>query len=192
MKCVSLNLKEDEVLFLIEHLGDQLIAKEKKEEVLSNAIRKIYEGLSNSNGSESIEDIQAQKEKLNKRKDNLMDLLLDETISKSDYSSKVNDISDQLAALSEKEIRVQERKEVSDELFARLNQVRALFEDKTEKGIEVPLMCSHIEQIKVYEKKLDIYLDFLNDTSVINVNCDKSECKNISDMPIGVGRILPG
>lgn len=180
------------MLSLIEHLGNQLIAKEKKDEVLSNAIRKIYEGISNSNASESIEDIQEQKEKLNKRKDDLMDLLLDGIISKADYSSKVNEISNQLAALSEKEIRVQEKKEENNELFARLNQVRALFEDKTEKGIEVPLMCSHIEQIKVYEKRLDIYLDFINDTSVINVNFGKSKRKNILDMPIGVGRILPG
>ena len=192
MKCVSLNLKEDEVLSLIEHLGNQLIAKEKKEELLNNAIRKIYEGLSNFNSSESMEDIQAQKEKLHKRKDALMDLLLDGTISKADYSSKLNDISNQIAALSKKEIKVQENKEENGELFARLNQVRALFEDKTEKGIEVPLMCSHIEQIKVYEKRLDVYLDFLKDTSVINVNCNKNKRKNILDMPIGVGRILPG
>lgn len=62
MKCVSLNLKEDEVLSLIEHLGMQLIAKEKTDEVLSNAIRKIYEGLANSNSGENLEDIQMQKE----------------------------------------------------------------------------------------------------------------------------------
>ena len=50
-----------------------------------------------------------------------------------------------------------------------MNQVRVLYEDKIEKGIEVPVMCSHFEQIKVYEKRLDAYLDFLNDNDVINV-----------------------
>ncbi len=192
MKCASLNLKEDEILSLIEHLGNKLIAKEKKEEVLSNAIRKIYAGLSASNSGESIEDIQPQKEKLNRRKDTLMDLLLDGTISKADYSSKVNDILGQIAALNEKEIRVQEKKEENSELFDRLNQVRTLFEDKTEKGIEVPLMCSHIEQIRVYEKRLDVYLDFLKDTGVININYNKNMRKNILDMPIYVGGILSG
>lgn len=191
MKCVSLNLKEDEILSLIEYLGNQLIAKEKKEEVLSNAIRKIYEGLSRSNNIESIEDVQSQKEKLNKRKDTLMDLLLDGTISKADYSSKVHDISKQIAALNEKAIRIQEKKDENGELFDRLNQVRALFDDKTEKGIEVPLMCSHIEQIKVYEKRLDVYLDFLKGASVININYDKNKRKNILDMPIWLGGILP-
>ncbi len=190
MKCVSLNLKEDEILSLIERLGNQLIAKEKKEEVLTNAIRKIYDGLSNSYSGENIEDIQSQKEKLNKRKDTLMDLLLDGTISKADYSSKINDISKQIAALKEKEIRIQEKQEENGELFERLNQIRTLFENKAEKGIEVPLMCSHIEQIKVYEKRLDIYLDFLKDTSVINANYDKDKRKNILDMPICVGRVL--
>ncbi len=190
MKCVSLNLKEDEILSLIEHLGNQLIAKEKKEEVLSNAIRKIYIGLSDSYSDENIEDIQSQKEKLNKRKDMLMDLLLDGTISKADYSSKMNDISKQIEMLSEKEIRVQEKKEENGELFERLNRVRTLFQDRAEKGIEVPLMCSHIEQIKVYEKRLDIYLDFLKSADCLSVNYNKKERKNILDMPIWVGRKL--
>lgn len=192
MKCVSLNLKEDEVLSLIEHLGKQLIAKEKAEEVLSNAIRKIYDGLSNTNSGDSLEEILAQKDRLNKRKDTLMDLLLDGTIAKSDYSSKMNDITKQLAVLNEREIRVQEKREENGELLDRLNQVRALFQNKTEKGIEVPLMCSHIEQIKVYEKRLDVYLDFIKDKGVINVNYNKDKRKNILDMPICGGGILPG
>lgn len=174
MKCVSLNLKENEVLSLIEHLGNQLIAKEKKEEVLSNAIRKIYTGLSNSNSGESLEEIRAQKEKLSRRKDILMDLLLDGTIAKADYSSIVNDITKQISLLNEKEIKIQEKREENGELFDRLNQVRELFQSKTEKGIEVPLMCSHIEQIKVYEKRLDIYLDFLKKADFISVNYDKN------------------
>lgn len=192
MKCVSLNLKEDEVLSLIEHLGNQLIAKEKTEEVLSNAIRKIYIGLSNSNSGESIENIHAQKEKLNKRKDTLMDLLLDGTISKSDYSSKMNDITKQIALLNEKEIITQEKKEEDRELLNRLNQVRALFQDKTEKGIEVPLMCSHIEQIRVYEKRLDVYFDFLKNVDFLSVDYDKKGKKSVYDMPICVGGKLSG
>ena len=192
MKCVSLNLKEDEILSLIEHLGNQLIAREKKEEVLSNAIGKIYAGLINSNSGETLEDIQSQKEKLNKRKETLMDLLLDGTVAKSDYSSKMNDILKQISLLNEKEIKIQEKKEENGDLLDRLNQVKILFHDKTEKGIEVPLMCSHIEQIKVYEKKMDVYLDFLQNADFISVNCDKNKRKNISDMPICVGGEIPG
>lgn len=192
VKCVSLNLKEDEVLSLIENLGNQLIAKEKKEEILNNAIRKIYAGLSDTNGGDSLEEIQSQKDKLNKRKDTLMDLLLDGTIAKTDYSSKMNDITKQLAILSEQEIRMQEKKEENGELFDRLNQVRALFQNKTEKEIEVPLMCSHIEQIKVYEKRLDVYLDFLKSADFVSLNYNKKERKNILDMPICVGGKLSG
>ncbi|MCM1127056.1 MAG: recombinase family protein [Lachnospiraceae bacterium] len=192
MKCVSLNLKEDEILSLIERLGNQLIAKEKKEEALSNAIRKIYAGLSDSGSCESIEDIQLQKEKLHKRKDALIDLLLDKTISKTDYYLKADDISKQIATLNEKEIRLKEKKEENGELFDRLNRVRAIFEDKTEKGIEVPLMCSHINQIKVYEKRIDVYLDFLKGAECMSINYDKNRRKNILDMPICVGGKLSG
>lgn len=183
MKCVSLNLKEDEILSLVEQLGNQLIAKEKKEEVLSNAIKKIYTGLSNANG-DYIEDIQAQKERLSKRKDALMDLLLDGTIAKSDYSLKMNELTKQIALLNEKETRIQEKKEENIELFERLNKVRDLFQDKAERGIEVPLMCSHIEQIKVYEKRLDVYLDFIKGKDFLSINYDKKKGKGIYDMPI--------
>ena len=82
MKCASLNLKEDEILSLIQKMGSQLIAKEKKEEVLSNAILKIYESLTTVDHRESVDDIQMQIEKLEKRKDTLMDFLLDGTITK--------------------------------------------------------------------------------------------------------------
>ncbi len=191
IKCVSLNLKEDEILSLIEHLGGRLIAKEKKEAVLSKAIRKVYAGLSGSYSGEGMADIQTQMEKLRKRKDALMDLLLDGTIPKADYSSKVNDISKQIAELREKEGRIQEKQGENGRLFERLNQVRTLFENKAEKGIEVPLMCSHIEQIKVYEKRLDIYLDFLKDTDLLSVKYDKNKHKNILDMPICVGGRIP-
>ena len=133
-----------------------------------------------------------QKKKLHKRKDTLMDLLLDGTIAKSDYSSKMSDIAKQLATLNEKEIKIQGKKEEDNELFDRLNSVRALFESGTEKGIEVPLMCSHIEQIKVYEKRLDIYLDFLKNADGLSINYNKKERKNILDMPIWVGGKLPG
>ena len=192
MKCVSLNLKEDEIFSLIEHLGKRLITKEKTEEVLSNAIGKIYAGLTNSNSGETLEDIQSQKEKLNKRKETLVDLLLDGTVAKSDYSSKMNDILKQISLLNEKEIKIQEKKEENGALLDRLNQVKILFQDKTEKGIEVPLMCSHIEQIKVYEKRMDVYLDFLKNADFISVNYDKNKRKNISDMPICVGGEIPG
>lgn len=192
MKCASLNLKEDEILFLVERIGNQLIAKERKDEVLSNAIRKIYATLSNANIGESVEDIRAQKEKLHKRKDTLMDFLLDGTITKSDYSSKMDDITKQMNLLDEKEIKIQEKKEENSELLERLNGVRTLFQNKTEKGIEVPLMCSHIEQIKVYENRLDIYLDFLKEAKFLTVNYDKTGRKNSYDMPICVGRHLSG
>lgn len=191
MKCVSLNLKEDEILSLIEHLGNKFIADEKKEEVLSNAINKIYLGLSGAGSTERIEDIQSQKEKLNRKKDILMDYLLDGTITKSDYSSKIEDISQQLVELDKKEAKIQECGEGNGALLERLNRVRVLLKNKEENDIEVPLMCSHIEQIKVYENRLDVYLDFLKSAKCVSANYDTYKKKGFYDMPICRGRLLP-
>ncbi len=190
MKCVSLNLKEDEIMSMIEKLGDQLIAKEKKEEVLSSAISKIYETITNVDNKEPIEDIQAQIEKLNNRKNTLMDFLLDGTITKRDYSSKIDNLTEQISLLNAKIIKAQEKKEENAELFVRLNKVRTFFQDKTENGIEVPVMCSHIDQIKVYEKRLDVYLDFLKNMEYVSVKCDKTGKNHVYDMPICVGGFL--
>lgn len=191
MKCLSPNLKEDEILSLAGHLGEQMITKENREKILENAIQKIYEGLANA-GSETAEEIQAQEEKLAKRKDTLMDLLLDGTVSRPDYSLKVNDITKQLALLKEKRASIQGKEEGSGGLLGRLNKVRALLEDKAEKGIEVPIMCSHIRQIMVYEKRLEIYTDFLRDGASLSVSYEKKNRKSISYMPICVGGKLPG
>ncbi len=191
MKCTSLNLKEDEILSLIQKVGNQLIAKEKKEEVLSNAIMKIYETLTIVESRESVEDIQAQLEKLNNRKDILMDFLLDGTITKMDYVSKIDSITEQITLLNEKKIKVQEKNKENEGLFSRLNQVRDLFQKETEKGIEVPIMCSHIEQIKVFEKRLDVYLDFLKNVDYFSIECDKMGKNSVYNMPTWVGGLLP-
>lgn len=191
VKCRSLNLKEDEILFLIEKMGNELIADEKKEEALSNAINKIYLGLSVASSTDRMEDIQFQKDKLNKRKDVLMDYLLDGTITKSDYTSKVEDITEQLAMLHDKETKIKDNKDANNELFERLNKVRELFKNKVEKDIEVPLVCSHIEQIKVYENRLDIYIDFLKSAKFISADYGKNGKNSLYDMPICRGRHLP-
>lgn len=192
MKCVSLHLKEDEIMSLIEQLGNQFIAKETKEEILSSAITKICETLTNADNKENIEDIQTKIEKLNNRKDALMDFLLDGTITKRDYTSKIDNLTEQISLLNAKIGKVQEKKEENAELFARLNKVRTFFQEKTEIGIEVPIMCSHIDQIKVYEKRLDVYLDFLKSENYVSVKCDKTGKKHVYDMPICVGRIVSG
>lgn len=191
MKCVSLNLKEDEVMTLMEQLGKHLIAKEKKEEVLSNAIKRIYTGLAGANDKENIEDIKLQKEKLHKRKDALMDFLLDGTITKADYSTKVDNIMEQLTILDKKETEILISKEENGELYERLNKVRTLFEEKKEKGVEVPLICSHLEQIKVYENRLDVYLDFLKNSDSLSIDYHKNHGESVYDMPIKLGRLLP-
>lgn len=192
MKCTSLNLKEDEIMFMIEQIGNELISDEKKEKVLSDAINMIYQGLSGVSSGERIEDIQSQRDKLNKRKDMLMDYLLDGTITKSDYTSKIEDITEQLAVLYEKETKIQESKDSNKELFERLNTVRELFKDKKENDIEVPLMCSRIEQIKVYEDRLDVYLDFLKSNKYISADYNGGRKHDFYDMPICRGREIPG
>lgn len=191
-KCVSLNLKEDEINSLIEHMGQRLIDEEKKEEVLTNAINKIFVELSNRNSTENLDNILSQKDKLIQKKDALMDLLLDGTISKEDYTSKTDSIKEQISVLNEKENEIGKHKEENDKLFSRLDSVRTLFQDKEEKGIEVPLMCPHIEKIKVYQNRLDVYLDFLKNSEFLSVDYSKNRKNNFYDMPIQVGRKLSG
>ncbi len=184
MKCTSLNFREDEILSLIGQLGNDLIEKERKEEVLSNAIHKIYMELSSDNVHETLDDIRLQREKLNSKKELLMDYLLDETITKQDYSVKIEDINDNLALLDNKENELMEVNNDNDKLFERLNEVRNLFASKKENGVEVPLMCSHIEQVKVYSDRVDVYLDFLKNSDSLSVSYHKKGSKSFYDMPI--------
>ena len=120
-----------------------------------------------------------------------MDFLLDGTITKEEYSSKTKSINAELSELEKKEMLIESSNEENFELFKRLNSVRELFQNKEEKGIEFPIMCSHIEQIKVYENRLDIYLDFLKNTNLLSINYCKNNTNSSYDKPIRVGRRLP-
>ncbi len=190
-KCASMHLKEADLLSFLEQAGRQLLAEDRIEQLLSRCIRIIYERLSDSGRKAEPEDIRRQTEQLRKRKETLMDLVLDGTITRSDYRSRMEDITRQLTMLKEKEedLRTKEDKEA---LSFRLNRVRTLFLEKREKGIEVPLLCAHLERIMVYEKRLDFYFDFLDNTEFVTAEFDHTRRKKSYDMPFRVGRSLPG
>ena len=92
--------------------------------------------------------------------------------------------------MDRKEAAIQESEKGNAQLMERLNKVKTLLKNKQEKDIEVPIMCSHIEQIKVYENRLDVYLDFLNNQKFISANYDKNGKNGVYDMPICRGRKL--
>lgn len=200
--CTSLHLKESELFFIIEALGNEFLTEKQKEQILDNAINQIYRALFNSDSNNSDnninnnsndknktekEMIQIQKEKLKKKKEALLDFLLDGIITKSDYSSKIEDITEQIAVLDKREVKMQKKESGTKELLKRLYQVKELFKDKKERGIEVPLLCVHIEQIKVYENRLELYFDFFKDRPLnepLSVTCHKNGRRYFYDMPM--------
>lgn len=191
MKCSALHLKEDEIVSILEQTGKLLFARDQTENVLRRAVGKIYESLSTFENGEDGETIRRQKEMLQKRKAALMDFLLDGTLTKADYTDKVKDITKRMALLEEKEMKIT-TKEDNAALYRRLNQVRTLFLEKKEKGIEVPLLCCHMERIVVYEKQLKLYFDFLENGDFVTVDYQKKGREPVYDMPIRVGGSLSG
>ena len=55
---------------------------------------------------------------------------------------------------------------------------------------EVSVAWPNKLEIKVYEKRLDVYLDFLKNMEYVSVKCDKTGKNHVYDMPICVGGFL--
>lgn len=160
--CNSLRLKEEEIYRLLEAVGEKWMPPEERWSLLEHILDRIELILMETDRSGSIEYLKKEETELAAKKKRLMDLLVDGMISKSDYAERLETVEVSLSRLREKkQLAVKgtkEKRAVRD----RIEGIRRKIEEKEIPGITAPWAASHLEQIKVYEKRVEIYLDFLD------------------------------
>ena len=120
-----------------------------------------------------------------------MDLFLDGSIAKEIYQSKLDEISCDLKTLEEEKSNVVAAQKNEEEIMSRVMSVKKIIEEGKERKINSAVLIAHLEEIRVFENRLDFHFDFLNELKTWASECRKEGRNTIYDDPICLGRELP-
>lgn len=129
---------------------------------------------------------------MEQRKSKLVDLFLDGSIAKEIYQSKLDEIVSELKELEEEKMSSAVVQNNEEEIMSRVMSVKKLIEEGQERKISSAVMISHLEEIRVFENRLDFHFDFLNELKTWASECRKEGRNTIYDEPICLGRKLSG
>lgn len=191
-KCVTLNLKEDEILGILGQIGKAFVNDTEQREILNNALERIISALIGQK-TVNTESIHNQIERLEKSKQDLLEFLLDGTIEKKDYKIKQDGINEKINRLEEQLISNSTVEEKNKKIRERIEGVKDLLMEAVEHNTTVPLMCSHLEQIRVFENRMDIYLNVVGGTQCVPVKYHEGQKEiMLYDVPMRLGGVVPG
>lgn len=161
--CDTLRLKEEEIYSILEKIGNTIFSQEEQSSLLDDILNKISELMDQEEITKKINLLQVNKSELMKKKQMLLDLLLDSTICKSDFVTKTNDIQQKISEIELQEESYIKSKINQCELKERITETKKVFLEGQAKSITIPVLCTHLEKMVVYKDRIEFYFDFLED-----------------------------
>lgn len=180
-RCDNITIKDDFLMGVIKQI---LFEAFKNQDYLKETMDIIKVSLKNKQ-SNNKDEIIRQLTKNKKRLNNLLDLMLDGTISKQEYrdkkeqlESKNSDYQEQLASMPP-DTNAQDRlKIIEDFLSRKLKDVSDIGDD---------IVKEVVEKVVIYEKEIDIYLKTGNHYTTPNSNSHGDDNTEENEKPEVVG-----
>ena len=161
-------LYTDELDDIVYGIVEALISDK---EALFQKIDSICIEAAKSPGNKIRESIEADIQKLNVRRDKLLDLLLAGRITDEEFDERNKSINNQLEEKKQKIIEIEEQNKINDEFFKKGEELKSAIEEAMQfrDGFNRGIVDSIIEQIVVKREstKKNVYLD-------IYLRCQKS------------------
>lgn len=128
-KCSDTSFIRDELLksMFVELYNIIIKDKYKSKDKLLNAIKETL--LESNNYKNKIDDLNSKEELLRKRLSNLIDMKLDDCISKEDYKEKESQIKNDLEIISSKRKEFEELEEENKNLSNKIKNIESIFEE---------------------------------------------------------------
>lgn len=177
--CNSLRLKEEEVYNILQRIGNSVVTDIDKKKIMDRVLEKITQILEDNDSVSQSESLQIEKEKLIAKKERLLDLLVDEVLSKDDYQKRIDEIMPQLDKIEESEKKMLVASELNIGIKERINVVSRVLDAENQYDIAIPIMASHVDVLKIYSDRMEIYLDFPEPLQPIMAMTDVSGGKRI-------------
>lgn len=144
-------------------------------------IRKYYKCESDKSTEKSAEFIQAQLQKLEAKKKNILNMRADGEIDKDEYAELKKDIEDEISRLKEQEQNISYHQQKQDDLFENLAHIEKALNsivDFTDKDLSRQFMGNLIESIVPESQEHLIWEIHNNEKETLKVGCNVSGRKN--------------
>jgi len=154
--CDNIILKHDELMSIVKQTIFEFSSNSENAKDVISTLKMILEDSDNTN---IIKNIYSKIDKLNKRKNNLLDTLLDELITKEQYLEKTKNIDDEISETKTNLVYLENKNDLENSKIDRLNGIEkylSLQIDSAE-NITDEMIKSFVDKIEVFENELIIY-----------------------------------
>lgn len=161
--CDNIHLEEEIVFGLLEQLTTKYyhMQQQEKEGIIQKAIQLLERALQKHDFDGSMDRLEDQEKLLHKRKDLLLEKLLDGIISDTDYREKSESIEKKMEELRRKRDALSGRIHEQEQIVGRLEDIRTCLENGGLEKATVGQMLQNINCIVVHEWQLEVRFDSL-------------------------------
>jgi len=189
--CDNPHLREDDILNILKEVADDIFSTNKREQIVSCAMSILTDVFDSDSLDSERDKITRDIGKFTKQQSQLLELLLDGTISKEAFKDKNAELEKILEILRQSESELQEKEELRADRDKRLSDIRAMLNDSDLGDTKVTKLMSHVIKIVVKSDHIEIYFDFFekiirNTKNTINLGV-KSSLKHQASSDKGTG-----
>lgn len=161
--CDNINLEEELVFEVLEQLAAKYyqMQQQEKDGIIQKAIQMLEQALKKDDSGAGIERLEEQERTLYKRKELLLEKLLDGIISDADYKEKNNSLEKSLKELSQKKEALSGQLHEQEQLAYRLQVIKERLENGGLEKATAGQMLQNISCIVVHEWQLEVRFDSL-------------------------------
>lgn len=155
--CDNITLKHYELMDIVKQTIFEFVANSENVKEVISTLKVVLE---NSDNTEIISKLYSKLDKLKKRKDNLLDTLLDEIITKEQYAEKIKDIDTEIAEINTKLVYFENENNIGNSKVSRLERIEDYLslQINSMENITDEMIKSLIDKIEVFENELIIHL----------------------------------
>lgn len=159
--CDSIHLEEEIVVGLLEQLAVKYyhIQQQEKDGIIQKAVQLLEQTLQNNDSGMSMARLEEQENAMHKRKDLLLEKLLDGIISDEDYREKSSSIEKKVDELHQKREALSRQIHEQEQIAYRLREIRKRLENGGFEKAAVGQMLRNISCIVVHEWQLEVRFD---------------------------------
>lgn len=156
--CSNIHLREEELLHLLEHVSEQSFPKKvwEDEKIVDNMMFLLSEVLGQKALISQVKKLQKEKGRCEQKKKKLLDKLLEDVISDSDYQEKRREIQQRIVRINQQLEKVRDSGSMQADREQRLGKIRKRLENGAVRQADTAAMIEGIEKIMVFPEKVTI------------------------------------
>lgn len=159
--CKNIHLNENKVFALLNSICKKRDTNFQigKEELLKETLAILRKALQDNGTEKKKADLQNHMEQILKKKDILLQKLLDGVLSDKDFKWKNQEFENQLESIQEQQKELENRLRQNDQLEKRIEDIKGRLEGEIIEKAQTADMIESIQKIEVFPEYLDIFFD---------------------------------